>query len=162
MFTVVGKTHDAGRVHNERSRQALHITGRLALGVPLRGGARPGLQSVGREHPQHVAPLHAKDGVKLRFLIRHAFHARRKFIAELARVFGLPQTDGDDAQPGRFYLFVVQLQLSQPFAAVNSTKVAQERQQHRAVLPVRRQTHFLLVDIHRYSVRGTIAWLQFF
>ena len=54
----------------------------------------------------------------------------------MTRVLWLSETHGHNTQPGGLDFFTVQLQLSQPFAAVNSAKVAQEGQQDRRVLPV--------------------------
>lgn len=77
-------------------------------------------------------------------------------------MLGLPQADGDNAQPGRFDFVFVQLQLSQPIATVNSTEVAQEGQEDRAAGPILPERYFLPIYVESHTFWRMIARLQLF
>jgi len=108
-FAVVDVADDAAAVDDERARQALAVAGRLALAVAARGGARAGTDGVGGQHAHQVAPLDAEGRVQRRLFVRQAIDVGGQPVAELARVLRLPQAQGDNAQPGGFNFFSVQL-----------------------------------------------------
>lgn len=96
------------------------------------------------------------------FIVGHAFHARRELVTEVTGMLGLSEADGDNAQPGRFDFVFVQLQLSQPIATMNSTEVAQEGQEDRAVGPILPERYFLPIDVESHTFWRMIARLQLF
>ena len=128
MLAVIRVAYNSIGINDKCPRQPLCVPRCLALGVPAGGGTRPGLDRIRRDEAQQIALFNAVSSVKDRFLVRHTFNARRELVAEVPGMFGLAQPDSNSPQSGGFDFFPVQLQLSQPFATVNSTNMPQEGQ----------------------------------
>lgn len=157
MCIVVGVTDDAFLVNYEDPAEHQRIAGGFPLCVASGHGSRAGGKHLRPHQLQQTAPVEAEGLVGFFGLVGVTGDAWRKRAAVPLGMFWLAQADGGNAQAGRCDLLFVLLQLSKPFAAEYSAKVAQKVEHDRPGLPQLRKFKGPAVNIQHGCVWSVVA-----